>query len=108
MTPERERPTRRQVKEGRPAQRAADRLAREADSMEQRSRELGTEIEQARSDWQRKRADQKVAGANPPKSEESAPEEASHPAEEDDQNDPSDGARDDDENGTPDDSPEAG
>jgi hypothetical protein len=107
MTPERERPTRRQVKEGRPAQQAADRLAREADRMEQRSGELGAEIEQARSDWQRKRADQKVPGANPPEGQEGAPEEASFPGKEEGENgSSSDGAND--ENGSPEDSSRAG
>ena len=80
MTPQGDRPTRREIKEGRPVQRAADRLAREADEMQQRSEELGTEIEGARSGWQRKRADQGVPGANPPESEEGVPPEASFPA----------------------------
>lgn len=80
MTPPEKRPTRREIKEGRPVQRAADRLAREADQMQQRSEELGREIEDARSDWERKRADQGVPGANPPESEEGVPPEASFPA----------------------------
>ena len=80
MTPDGERPTRREIKEGRPVQRAAARLAREADEMQDRSEELGAEIEQARSDWQRKRTDQGVPGANPPENEEGLPQEASYPA----------------------------
>jgi hypothetical protein len=86
MAPDRERPTRRQIKEGVAAQEAADRLEREADRLEQRSDELGAEINQARSDWERKRADQKVPGANPPESEEGAPEEASFPAKDQNEN----------------------
>ena len=82
MAPERERPTRRQIKEGRAAQQAADRLARDADRMEQRS----GEIEQARSDWQRKQADDKVSGAIPPESRERTREEPSYPAEDPDEN----------------------
>ena len=85
MAPERERPTRRQIKEGRAAQQAADRLAREVDRMEQRSDELGAEIEQARSDWQRRRADDKVPGAIPPESQEGAREGASDAAKDQDE-----------------------
>ena len=91
MAPERERPTRHQIKEGVPAQQAADRLEREADQLEQRSDELGAEIDRARSDWERKRSDQQVPGANPPESEEGAPEEASFPAKEQNENESSDG-----------------
>jgi hypothetical protein len=86
MASERERPTRRQIKEGRPAQQAADRLAREVGQMEQRSDEVGTEIEQARSDWQRKRADRDVPGATPPESEYAARDEAASPPEDEDEN----------------------
>jgi hypothetical protein len=86
MAPERERPTRRQIKEGRTAQQAADRLAREVHRMEQRSDELGAEIEQTRSDWQRKRADNKVPGAIPPESQEGTREGASDPAKDQDEN----------------------
>jgi hypothetical protein len=86
MAPERERPTRRQIKEGRAAQQAADRLAREVDRMEQRSDELGAEIEQARSDWQRKQAENKVPGAIPPEGQEGAREGASDPAKDQDEN----------------------
>jgi hypothetical protein len=78
MTPNSKRPTRQEIKERRPAQRAADRLSREADRMQQRSDALGAEIEQARSGWQRKRADQTVPGANPPHSEKGLPDEAAY------------------------------
>jgi hypothetical protein len=84
MTPKGEPPTRREIKDGRPVQRAADRLAREADRMQERSEELGAEIERARSDWQRKRTDEGVPGANPPESDEGLPPEASFPAKDDD------------------------
>ena len=100
MAPERERPTRRQIKEGRAAQQAADRLAREVDRMEQRSDELGAEIEQARSDWQRKRADNKVPGAIPPESQEGTRERASDPATDQDENTARD-AVEEEENGSP-------
>ncbi len=53
------------IKQGRPVQRAAERLDREAERMEQESAELGQEIEQARADWSRKRADSDVPGASP-------------------------------------------
>ena len=49
MAPEGERPTRRQIKEGRAAQQPADRMAREVDRMGKRSDELDAEIEQART-----------------------------------------------------------
>lgn len=100
MGPERERPTRRQIKEGRPAQQAADRLAREVDRMEQRSDELGAEIEHARSDWQRKQADDKVPGAIPPESEEGGREGSSAPANDQDEN-ASGAAVEEDQNGSP-------
>jgi hypothetical protein len=76
MAPEHERPTRRQIKEGRPAQQAADRLTREADRMKRRSDELGAEIDQARSDWRRKQADDDVPGAPPREGQKSANEAA--------------------------------
>jgi hypothetical protein len=72
MAPERERYTRKQIKEGRAVDQAGDRLAREADRLEQRSDELGSEIDQARSDWQRKQADGGVPGAIPPDNKENA------------------------------------
>jgi hypothetical protein len=95
MAPERERPTRRQIKEGRAAQQAADRLGREVDRMKERSDELGAEIEQARSDWQRKRADNKLPGAIPPESQEDTREQPSGPAKDHDENAPSDSAEED-------------
>jgi hypothetical protein len=91
MAPERERPTRRQIKEGRAAQQAADRLGREVDRMKERS----DEIEQARSDWQRKRADNKVPGAIPLESQEDTREQPSGPAKDHDENAPSDSAEED-------------
>ena len=83
MSPPDESPTQRDIKEGGPVQRAADDLAGEADQMQERSEELGAEIEQTREEWQRKRADQGVPGANPPESEEGVPPEASFPAKDD-------------------------
>ena len=64
---------------------------READRMEQSSSELGSEIEQVRSDWQRKRADGSVPGATPPDNE----EDASSAAEDEDENESSDAEVDD-------------
>ncbi len=60
------------IKQGRPVQRASERLHREADEMERESAELRQEIEQARTDWARKRADSDVPGATPPEGEEGA------------------------------------
>lgn len=85
MAPERERPTRRQIKEGRPSRQAADRLAREADRMQHRSDELGEEIEHARSDWQRKRASEDVPGAPPLESQEDSRHEPSYPTPDEDE-----------------------
>jgi hypothetical protein len=50
----------------------ADQLDKEADQLERRSEELGDEVDQARQDWQGKRADQGVPGAVPPEDETSA------------------------------------
>ena len=91
MTPNNE--SERSIKEGRGVERAAERLARETDDMEERSEKLREGIEEARQDWQRKRADQSVPGANPPESEggegeEEPPEEASFPAKEGDEDAP--------------------
>lgn len=93
MAPERERYTRRQIKEGRAVEQAGDRLAREADRLEQRSDELGSEIEQARSDWHRKVADDDVPGAIPPDNTEKTSPAAE--AEDQDENGSSDSAEDD-------------
>ena len=80
MAPAGDRPTHRDsreaIKQGRPVQRAAERLRREAEAMERHSAELAEEIEHVRSEWERKRADDKVPGANPAQSQEGVPEEA--------------------------------
>ena len=55
---------------------------RETDEMEKRSEKLREGIEQARQEWERKRSDESVPGANPPESEEEPPPEASFPAKE--------------------------
>lgn len=47
-------------------ERLADELEREADRLERESSKLGEEVETVRQDWQRKRGDQSVPGANPP------------------------------------------
>ena len=44
----------------------ADDMEREADQLEDRSEELGHEVDEVRKDWERKRSDQSVPGANPP------------------------------------------
>ena len=44
----------------------AGELDREADDLERRSRKLEGAITDARDDWERKRADQSIAGAPPP------------------------------------------
>jgi hypothetical protein len=86
MTPEHE--SERQTKEGRGPERAADRFIRETDDMEERSEKLHEGIDEVRQDWERKRADQSVPGANPPESEEEPPEGASFPAKEGDEGSP--------------------
>jgi hypothetical protein len=42
-----------------------ERLEAEADALERHSRRLGQEVERARQDWERKRADRNVPGASP-------------------------------------------
>jgi hypothetical protein len=64
---------------------AADRFQRETEDMEDRSEKLREGIDEARQEWERKRADQSVPGANPPESEEEPPAEASFPAKEGDE-----------------------
>ena len=64
-----ERDTHESIKEGRPVERAADRMAHDADDMQERSEKLEEGIEETRQDWERKRSDQKVPGANPPEQE---------------------------------------
>lgn len=44
----------------------ADELEGEAERLEQRSKELGEDISDVKQDWERKRSDQGVPGANPP------------------------------------------
>jgi hypothetical protein len=63
----------------------ADRFTRETADMDERSEKLREGIEEARQDWERKRADQSVPGANPPEGEEGQPEEASYPSKRDDE-----------------------
>jgi hypothetical protein len=48
----------------------AEALEREADAMEHDSRELQNEVDEARADWRRKRADGSVPGAPPPAEDE--------------------------------------
>jgi hypothetical protein len=47
----------------------ADRLEREADDMERASERLKRETEDVAQDWQRKRSDPGVPGAEPPESD---------------------------------------
>jgi hypothetical protein len=61
----------------------ADRVERELDDMERESDELGDRIEDARKDWERKKADPSVPGADEPQEEddrEKPPPEADFPA----------------------------
>ena len=44
----------------------ADDMEEEADRLKDRSEELGQDIDDVRKDWERKRSDQGVPGANPP------------------------------------------
>ena len=44
----------------------ADEMEQEADRLEERSKELGEDVDDVRKDWERKRSDQGVPGANPP------------------------------------------
>ena len=52
----------------------SERLQREADKLQRESEHLGQEIGDTRSDWEAKRQDPKVAGANPPAGDESPAE----------------------------------
>ena len=94
MTPDSpgRRESKQSIKEGRSVQKAADRFMRDVDDMERRSKKLGEGIEQARQEWERKRGDQSVPGANPPQSEEEPPEEASFPGKAGDEDQQSDSA----------------
>lgn len=75
------------IEEEREVERAADRFGARADEMEKRSDRLGEEIETTRQDWQRKRADEQVPGANAPETNDEPPEQASFPAKEGDDDD---------------------
>ena len=44
----------------------ADEMDAEADRLEDRVKELGEDVDNVRKDWERKRSDQGVPGANPP------------------------------------------
>jgi hypothetical protein len=44
----------------------ADKLEHESETLERHGRELEDEIKDAKSDWERKRADPGIPGANPP------------------------------------------
>jgi hypothetical protein len=48
----------------------ADHLEDEADDLERRSEKLGEQTDDVAQDWERKRADPSVPGANPPADEE--------------------------------------
>jgi hypothetical protein len=54
-------------------ERSEDPGARDVAEMESRSQELKEQIEAVDADWQRKRADSHVPGANPPPGEEAEP-----------------------------------
>jgi hypothetical protein len=51
-------------------QRLADQLEDEADELEERSRKLGQETDEAAKEWEQKRADPGVPGAPPPAGDE--------------------------------------
>jgi hypothetical protein len=44
----------------------ADEMEEESDRLEDRSKKLGEDVDDVRKDWERKRSDQAVPGANPP------------------------------------------
>jgi hypothetical protein len=48
----------------------ADEMEQEADRLEDRSKKLGEEVDDVRKDWERKRSDGSVPGANPPAEDE--------------------------------------
>jgi hypothetical protein len=48
----------------------ADHLEEEADELEQRSEELGERTDEVAQDWERKRSDPGVPGAQPPTEDE--------------------------------------
>jgi hypothetical protein len=49
---------------------AEGQMERQADELERRNEELGEHVDETKSEWQRKRADSSVPGANPPAPEE--------------------------------------
>jgi hypothetical protein len=55
-------------------QAAAEGMEAELADMEHRSEEVGAEIDAARSDWERKREDSSVPGAEPPDEEDAGGE----------------------------------
>jgi hypothetical protein len=64
-----------------------ERPERELDDMQERSDELEQEIDEAREDWERKKADSSVPGAagDPERAEEGPQPETSYPAKGDDE-----------------------
>jgi hypothetical protein len=48
----------------------ADELDQQADQLERHSADVGQQVEETREDWQRKRRDESIPGAQPPESEE--------------------------------------
>lgn len=58
----------------------ADELDADADRMQRRSEEVEEHIEEARSDWDRRREDSSVPGAEPPFDEETDFQEGDNPA----------------------------
>lgn len=56
--------------------RLAGELEHQVDELEQRSAELGSEVEETRQDWEHKRGDAGVPGAPPPEDGDSTPEAA--------------------------------
>jgi hypothetical protein len=57
----------------------ADELEDQADRLDQQSSELEERTDDVRQDWERKRSDPQVAGANPPDSSEEEEPEAGAP-----------------------------
>lgn len=47
----------------------ADEMEQEADRLQHRAKELGEEVDDVRKDWERKRSDAGVPGANPPEND---------------------------------------
>jgi hypothetical protein len=70
----------------------ADELERDADKMEQESERVGGRIDESRSDWESKEADQQVPGAQAalPGEEDDSDDEDDEPSEDQDDNDNTD------------------